>query len=67
MPINEQRISDILADNRSFFDIYIVNVVNQVYAFALTTISRFDNPHIFLAFVLLELLVVIIEVSKFFR
>jgi hypothetical protein len=66
MPINQQRIRDVLADNTCVVNVYIVNVINEVNAFTLTRIGRFKDPHVFLGLVLLQLLVVVIKISKLF-
>ena len=67
MTINQERIGDVLADNRSLIYIHIINVINKVDSSALARISWLDNPHILLALVLLQLLVMIVEVAKFIR
>jgi hypothetical protein len=66
MPINQKRVRDVLADNASFVNIDIVNVVHKVNSFTLTRIGRFKNPHVFLGLVLLQLLVVVIKITKLF-
>lgn len=67
MSIYEEWISYVLTYHRSFINIDIIDVINKVYAFALATVCRFNDPDIFLAFVLFQLLVVVVKVSKLFR
>ena len=67
MAINKQRVSDVFTYNRSLVYIHIVYIVNQVNAFTLTAVGRLDNPDVLLAFMLLQFLVVVVEISKLIR
>ena len=51
--VYEQRVRYVFADDARFVDIYVVDVVDQVNAFALARVGWFHNPHILLALVLL--------------
>ena len=64
MTVNQQRIGDVLADDGCLVHIDIVDVINEVYTSSLAGIGRLDNPDVLLAFMLLQFLVVIVEVSK---
>jgi hypothetical protein len=66
MSINQQRICNVLTNNRRFVNIHIINVVYYVNTFALTTVCRLNNPHVLFALVLLQFLVVIVEIPKLF-
>ena len=67
MPIYQQGIGDIPRDDTSLIDIDIVYVIDDVDSFSLGSISWLDDPNVLLMIVLLELLVVSVEVSKFIR
>ena len=62
--VNQQWVSNVLADDTSLIDIDIVDIINKVNSSSLTRVCRFHDPDIFLAFVLLEFLVVIVKVTK---
>ena len=64
MTVNQQWVGNVLADNTSFINIDIVDVIDQVDTSSLARVCRFHDPNIFLAFVLLEFLVVIVKVTK---
>lgn len=49
MPIDKQRVCNILANNRCLVHINIIDVVNDVNALALALVCRFDDPNILLA------------------
>jgi hypothetical protein len=51
--VNQQGISNILGDDACLLNIDIVNVIDDVNAFALTCIGWLDDPYILLAFMLL--------------
>jgi hypothetical protein len=65
--INQERIRDVLADNRSLIHIHIIDIIHQVDASPLARIGRLHNPHILLALVLLQFLIVIVEVTELIR
>lgn len=67
MTVNKQWIGDVLGDYTRFIDIYIVDVVNDVYTSSLARIGGFDNPDVLLRFVLLQLLIMVVEVTKLIR
>jgi len=62
--IDQQRIRDILRYHRSLVNIHIIDVINQKDAIALARVRGLDDPNVFLALVLSQLLVVIVEVSE---
>ena len=64
MAVDQQRIRDVLADDAGFVDIDIVDIIYQVYAFTLTGICWLYNPNVLFAFVLLQLLVVVVKVTE---
>ena len=62
--VNQQWVGNVFADDASFIDIDIVNVIDQIDTSSLARVCRLHDPNIFLAFVLLEFLVVIVKVTK---
>ena len=62
--VDQQRVSDILRNDACLVDVDVVDVIYKVDAAALAGVCRFDDPNVFLAFVLLQLLVVVIKVSE---
>lgn len=67
MPINQQWVRHISGDNRQLVNIDIVDIINQSDALSLGGVCRFDNPDVLFAIMLLQLLVVLVELSKFIR
>lgn len=67
MTIDKQRVRDVLRDNTSFVHVYIIDVVNNVDATALARIGGLHNPDVLLRLVLLQLLIVIVEVTELVR
>jgi hypothetical protein len=65
--INQERIRDVLADNRSLIHIHIIDIIHQVDASPLARVGRLHNPYILLALVLLQFLIVIVEVAELIR
>lgn len=65
--IDQQRIGDVLADHTGLVHVHVIDVIHKVDAFALTSVRRLDNPHILFAFVLLQFLIVVVEVSELIR
>lgn len=63
--IDQQWVRDVLGDHTRLVNVHIVDVVHDVDASALARVSRLNDPNVFLALVLLELLVVIVKVAKF--
>jgi hypothetical protein len=53
MSIDKKRVSDVLTDDRGFIDINIVDVIYNLNTSSLAGISGFQNPNVFLTFVLL--------------
>jgi hypothetical protein len=51
--VDKQRIRDVFTDNGSFIYVDVINIIYEIDAFTLTTVSWFYDPHIFLAFMLL--------------
>jgi hypothetical protein len=64
MTVDQQWVSNILTNNRRFINIHIINIVYQIDSFALTGVCWLDDPHILFAFVLFQLLVMIIKISE---
>lgn len=64
MTVDEERVCNVLRNNRSFVNIYVVDIIHQVNTFALTGVCGLDDPDILLAFMLLQLLVVIVKVTE---
>ncbi len=62
--IDQQWVGNVFGDNTCFIDIDIVDIIDDINAASLTSIGWFHDPHIFLAFMLLQFLVVIIKVAK---
>ena len=67
MTVNQQWIRDVFADDACFIDVNIIDVIHQVDSSTLARIRRFHDPDVFLALVLLELLVVVVEVTELVR
>jgi len=67
MPVDQQRIGDVSANNRQFINIYVIDVVNQHDASSLGSVGGLNNPNILFAIMLLQFLVVLIKFSKFIR
>lgn len=67
MPVDQQRIRDVLADHAGFVHVHIVDVVDDVDAAALARVGWLDDPNILLRLVLLQLLVVVVEITEFLR
>ena len=65
--VNQQWVGDVLADDTGLVDIHVVDVINKVNTSALAGVRRLHDPDIFLAFVLLQLLIVVVEVAKLVR
>ena len=66
MAVDQQRVRNVLADHGGLIHVDVVDVVNNVDALALAVVRGLDDPHVLLAFVLLQLLVVVVEVAEFF-
>lgn len=64
MAIDQERIGDVFGDDTSFVHIHIVDVVHDIDAATLASICWLDDPHIFLAFMLFQLLVMIVKVAE---
>ena len=64
MAVNEQWVRDILRNNTCLINVNVVYVVNDVDAAALAGVRWLDDPHILLALMLLELLIVVVKVAK---
>lgn len=67
MTIDQKRICYISGNYGEFVHIYIVDVIDEADASTLGSVSRLDDPNIFLAVMLLQLLVMLVEFSKFIR
>lgn len=63
--INKQWVRDILRNNAGLIHIHIVDIIHDVNTTALAGIGWLDNPYILLALVLLQLLIVVIEITEF--
>ena len=64
VPVDQQRIRNIFANDTCFVHIDVVDVVNNVDTAPLTSIGWLNNPHILFAFMLLQLLVVVVKVAE---
>jgi hypothetical protein len=67
MSVYKEGVRHVLTDHRCLFNINIIDVVYKIYTFSLATVCRFYDPDILLAFMLFQLLVVIVEISKLIR
>lgn len=65
MAVNKQRICDVARNHGQLIYVYIVDIVNNLNASALSSICRLHDPNVLLAVVLLQLLVVLIELAEF--
>ena len=65
--VNQQRICDVLADNRGLIHVDVVDIVHNVDATALASVCWLHNPNVLLGLMLLELLVMIVEISELIR
>jgi len=63
--IDKEWVRDVFRNDTGLIHIHVVNVIDNVNATALASIGWFDNPYIFLALVLLQLLIVVIEITEF--
>ena len=64
MAIDQEWVGNVFGDNTCFIDIDIVDIVDDIYAASLTCVGWLHNPNIFLAFMLLQFLVMVIKVTK---
>ena len=64
MPVDKEWVGDVLADDAGFVNVDVIDIIYQVNSSALTSIGWFDNPDIFLRFMLFELLVMVVEVTE---
>ena len=64
MAVDKQRVCDVLRDDTGLVYVDIVDVITDIDTTALAGIGWLDNPHIFLALMLFQLLIMVIEVSK---
>lgn len=62
--IDEQWICNVLRDDTRLVHIHIIDVIDDVDASALTGIRWFDNPNILFAFMLLQLLIMVVKVAE---
>ena len=53
MTIDKERVCDVFRNNAGLIHIYIVNIIDNIDATALTGICRLHDPHVFLALMLL--------------
>ena len=67
MPVDEQRVGDVLGDHTSLVHIHVVNVVHDVDAATLTRIGWLHDPDVLFALMLLQLLIVVVKVAEFVR
>lgn len=67
MPIDQQWVRNILWNYGGVVYVDVVDVVNDVDTFTLAGVGRLNDPDILLGLMLLQLLVVIIEVTELFR
>ena len=67
MAIDQQRVGDVLGDDTGLVYVHVVNVVHDVDAATLASVCWLHDPHILLALVLLQLLVVVVEVTELVR
>ena len=65
--VNQQWVGDVLADNTCLVDIHVVDVIHKIDTPALAGVCRLHDPDIFLALVLFQLLIVVVEVTKLIR
>jgi hypothetical protein len=65
--VDEEWVRDILADHACLVHIHVIDVVHEIDAFALARVCWLDDPNVLLAFVLLELLVMIVEITELIR
>jgi len=65
--IDEQWIGDVLRDDTRLVYIHIIDVIDDVDASTLARICWFDNPHILFAFMLLQLLIMVVKVAELVR
>jgi len=64
MPVNKQWVGDIPGYNRQFVHVDIVNIVDELDSSALSSVRWLHDPDVFLAVVLFQLLVVLIELAE---
>lgn len=64
MSVYQKWVSNVLANYTCLVHINVINVINQINAFALTRVSRFYDPNVFLGLMLFQFLVMVIKVAK---
>ncbi len=65
--IDQEWVGNVFGDNTCFIDIDIVDIIDDINAASLTCVGWLHDPHIFLAFMLLQFLVMVIKVAKLVR
>lgn len=64
MSVYQKWVCNVLANYTCLVHINVINVINQINAFALTRVSRFYDPNVFLGLMLFQFLVMVIKVAK---
>lgn len=64
VPVDEQRVRDVLRNDARFVHVHIVDIIDNVDASALARVGWLDDPNVLLALVLLQLLVVVVKVAE---
>ena len=65
MTVDQERVGDVSRDDTSLVHIELIDVLDQVDAFALRGVGWFDDPYVPLWFCLLKFLVVCVELMEF--
>ncbi len=66
--VNQQRVRNISRYDAQLINVHLVDIVDDMDALALTRVSRFDYPHVFLTLAtLLESLEMRVEIAEFIR
>ena len=65
MAVNQKRVRNIFTDHTRFVNVYIIYIVYNLNTAALACVCWLQYPDIFLAFVLLQFLVVVVKISEF--
>ena len=65
MPVDQEGVSYVARYHRGVVHVYIIDIIHYVDTLTLTRVCRLHYPHVLFRVVLLKLLVVGIEITKF--
>lgn len=62
--VDQKRVCHVFAYDRRLFNVNVINIIDEIYTFSLATICWFYDPNVFFAFMLLQFLIVVVEVTE---